>query len=174
MGHWLTQQKAIPISASETIRARLRLLGEHYPMREISTKSVEVSLTHPIVFFDGDCVMCNGFLDWLIRLDRSALFRVSPLQGETAIRLLPPLPKNPEDWSIYLLDETGLYSQSEAVLQILRRLGGVWSLLSAGRVIPVALRDSVYRVVARNRYRILGTRDSCRVPSEQDRSRFLP
>ncbi len=143
-------------------------------MHEISITSVEVSFTHPIVFFDGDCVMCNGFLDWLIRIDRSALFRVAPLQGQTAIRLLPPLPQNPEDWSIYILDETGLYSQSEAVLQILRRLGGVWSLLSVGGVVPLVLRNSVYRVVARNRYRILGKRDSCRVPSEQERSRFLP
>jgi predicted DCC family thiol-disulfide oxidoreductase YuxK len=69
-------------------------------MSEIATQSVDVSLTHPIVFFDGDCVMCNGFLDWLMVIDRSALFRVAPLQGETAERLLPPLPQNPEDWSI--------------------------------------------------------------------------
>jgi predicted DCC family thiol-disulfide oxidoreductase YuxK len=143
-------------------------------MLEISTQSVDDSLTHPIIFFDGDCVMCNGFLDWLIAIDRSALFRVAPLQGQTAGHLLPPLSQNPEDWSIYVLDETGLYSQSGAVLQILRRLGGVWAVLSVGGVIPVALRDSVYRVVARNRYRILGKRDTCRVPSEQERSRFLP
>jgi predicted DCC family thiol-disulfide oxidoreductase YuxK len=143
-------------------------------MLESSTKSIELSLTHPIVFFDGDCVMCNGFLDWLIAIDRSVLFRFAPLQGETARHLLPPLPQNPEEWSIYVLDETGLYSQSEAVLQILRLLGGVWALLSVGGVIPIVLRDSVYRVVARNRYRILGKRERCRVPSEQERSRFLP
>lgn len=118
--------------------------------------------------------MCNGFLDWLIRIDRSALFRMSPLQGEMAKRCLPPLPQNSEDWSIYVLDETGLYSQSEAVLQILRRLGGVWGLLSVGGVVPVTFRDVIYRIVARNRYSILGKRDNCRVPNEQERSRFLP
>jgi predicted DCC family thiol-disulfide oxidoreductase YuxK len=102
------------------------------------------------------------------------LISIRSAARETARRLLPPLPQNPEAWSIYVLDETGLYSQSGAVLQILKQLGGVWAFLSIGGVIPVALRDSMYRVVARNRYRILGKRESCRVPSEQERSRFLP
>ena len=128
----------------------------------------------PIVFFDGECVMCNGFLDWMMIIDRDAKLRVSPLQGETAQRLLPRLSHNPEEWSIYYLDETGLYSQSEAVVQILRRLGGVWAMLSVGGVVPLALRDTIYRVVATNRYRISGKRDTCRVPSEEVRSRFLP
>lgn len=143
-------------------------------MVEIASNSVPVERTYPIVFFDGECVMCNGFLDWMMAIDRSAMLRVSPLQGETAKQLLPPLPHKPEEWSIYFLDETGLYSQSEAVVQILRRLGGVWSVLSLGGVVPVALRDAVYRVVASNRYNILGKRETCRMPSEKDRSRFLP
>ena len=132
---------------------------------------------HPssrIVFFDGECVLCNGFVDWMIAIDRSAQLQVAPLQGETAKRLLPPLPHNPEEWSIYFLDETGLYAQSEAVVQILRRLGGIWALFSIAGIIPVTLRDMVYRIVASNRYRILGKRDTCRIPSEQERSRFLP
>ena len=137
-------------------------------------KSMNQSLTHPIVFFDGECVMCNGFLDWMMTIDRSALLRVSPLQGETARRLLPPLPHNPEEWSIYFLDETRLYSQSEAVVQILRRLGGFWAMLSVAGVVPVGVRDVVYRSVASNRYRILGKRDTCRLPNKQERSRFLP
>ena len=137
-------------------------------------KPIDKSLTHPIVFFDGECVMCNGFLDWMMTIDRSALLRVSPLQGETARRLLPPLPHNPEEWSIYFLDETRLYSQSEAVVQILRRLGGFWAMLSVAGVVPVGVRDVVYRSVASNRYRILGKRDTCRLPNKQERSRFLP
>ena len=141
---------------------------------EISATSTDSNLTHPIVFFDGKCVMCNGFLDWMMTIDREAKLRVSPLQGETAQRLLPPLSHNPEEWSIYYLDEIGLYSQSEAVVQILRRLGGIWAMLSVGGVVPLVLRDTIYRIVASNRYRILGKRDTCRVPSEDVRSRFLP
>ena len=137
-------------------------------------QAMDKNLTHPIVFFDGECVMCNGFLDWMITIDRSALLKVSPLQGETAKKLLPSLPHNPEEWSIYFLDETRLYSQSEAVVQILRRLGGFWAMLSVAGVVPVGVRDAVYRSVASNRYRILGKRDTCRLPNEQERSRFLP
>ena len=147
-------------------------------MTGVSINSVDHStyqnLTHPIVFFDGECVMCNGFLDWMMTIDRSVILRVSPLQGKTAKRLLPPLPHNPEEWSIYFLDENKLYSQSEAVVQILRRLGGFWAMLSMAGVVPVGLRDMVYRSVASNRYRILGKRDTCRLPNEQERSRFLP
>ncbi len=141
---------------------------------EISESAVNSNPIHPIVFFDGECVMCNGFLDWMMVIDRDMRLRVSPLQGETAQRLLPPLPHNSDEWSIYYLDEVGLHSQSEAVVQILRRLGGVWAMLSMGGVIPLALRDTIYRIVASNRYRILGKRETCRVPSEDVRSRFLP
>jgi predicted DCC family thiol-disulfide oxidoreductase YuxK len=134
---------------------------------------LDLKVTHPIVFFDGECVMCNGFLNWMMAIDRTMIFRVSPLQGETAAKVLPPLAHNPEEWSIYYLDETGLYSQSEAVIQILRKLGGMWRLLAVAGVVPVGVRDAVYRIVASNRYRVLGKYETCRVPNEAERSRFL-
>lgn len=131
-------------------------------------------ITQPIVFFDGECVMCNGFLDVMFALDTQAKLRVAPLQGTTAQALLPPLPHDPEQWSIYYLDHQGLSSQSEAVIQILRRLGGVWSVLSLGGTIPLPVRDAVYRFVARNRYRWLGKRETCRIPTAAEQARFLP
>ena len=134
-------------------------------------------LDKPIVFFDGECILCNGILDMMLAIDTQAKLRVAPLQGDTAKAMLPPLPQDPEEWSIYYLDEldeTGLYYQSEAVIQILRRLGGVWSLLAVGGTIPLPIRDAVYRFVANNRYRWLGKRDQCRLPTEEERDRFLP
>ena len=138
----------------------------------------------PIIFFDGDCVLCNGFVDFLLQIDLDGLFYLSPLQGETARRYLPPLPHNREEWSIYYFDATQasshdrehtvLYCQSDAVIQICRRLGGLWSLVSLGRTIPSPVRDAVYRLVARNRYRLLGQRSTCRMPTDAERSRFLP
>lgn len=128
----------------------------------------------PIVFFDGECILCNGFLDLMFAIDSAHTLRVAPLQGDTAAILLPPLPHDPEEWSIYYLDQHGLYNQSEAVLQILRKLGGIWSLLSMGRSIPLPIRDAVYRFVASNRYRWLGKRDTCRLPTEPESVRFLP
>lgn len=141
--------------------------------------------------------MCNGFVDLLLQIDTKELFYLSPLQGETARDYLPPLPHNREEWSIYCLDTLitpppsskvyskvtskadtqkfgSLYSQSDAVIQICRRLGGIWSLAVLGNGIPSLIRDAVYRLVARNRYRLFGRRETCRMPTEEERSRFLP
>ncbi len=128
----------------------------------------------PIIFFDGVCAMCNRFVDLVLRADRRRVFRFAPIQGETAKRLLPPLPADPASWSMVYLDEHGLHDQSEASLQVYRRLGGAFRLLSLARLVPRALRDPVYRWIARNRYRWFGRRDTCRVPSAAERERFLP
>lgn len=128
----------------------------------------------PIVFFDGECVMCNGFVDLLIKIDPLVMVRVAPLQGQTARQYLPPLPQHREDWSIYYLDHRSLYAQSDAFIHICRRLGGIWAVLSLVSLIPRPVRDFVYRIIARNRYRWFGRRSTCRMPSEQEKKRFLP
>lgn len=128
----------------------------------------------PIVFFDGCCVMCNSFVDLLLRVDRKGEFRFAPLQGETARRLLPALPENPLEWSMILLDERGVHDQSDASLEVYRRLGGFWWWLSLARYVPRPIRNPVYRIVARNRYRWFGRTTSCRVPTGSVADRFLP
>lgn len=131
-------------------------------------------LEHPIVFFDGVCAMCNRFVDVILRADKCGTFRFAPLQGETARRELEELPPDAGGWSMVYLDERGLHDQSDASLEVYRRLGGVWWFLSVVRLVPRWLRNPVYRMIARNRYRWFGRRDSCRVPTEQERRRFLP
>ncbi len=128
----------------------------------------------PVIFFDGVCGMCNRFVDVVLRADRKGVFRFAPLQGETARRLLPPLPADPREWSLLYLDERGLHDQSDASLGVYRRLGGAWRLLGLALFVPRAVRTPVYRWIARNRYRWFGRRDACRVPTEAERSRFLP
>ena len=128
----------------------------------------------PIIFFDGVCVMCNGFVDLVLRVDRRGVFRFAPLQGETARALLPPQPSDPTVWSLLYLDERGLHEQSDASLEVYRRLGGWWSVLALLRVVPRVIRDPLYRMLASNRYRLFGRRDLCRVPSAAERQRFLP
>ena len=127
----------------------------------------------PILFFDGVCSLCNGFVDLLLRVDRKDRFLFAPLQGTTAQQLLPPLSDDPRQWSFLYLDEHGLHDQSDASLQVYRRLGGMWTLLSLLRFIPRVLRNPVYRVIARNRYRWFGRTDTCRIPTPELRARFL-
>ncbi len=128
----------------------------------------------PIIFFDGVCGMCNRFVDLILRIDNKGVFRFAPIQGETAKQMLPPLSEAPQEWSMFYLDERGIREESDAFLEVYRRLGGVWWLLSLLRLVPRSVRDFVYRTVARNRYRWFGRRDACRIPTPDEESRFLP
>ena len=87
--------------------------------------------------------MCNGFVNLLLRVDRRQQFLFAPLGGETARKLLPPLPDDPSKWSMVYVDESGIHDQSDASLEVYRRLGGPWWLLSLARFIP---RDSKSRL----------------------------
>ncbi len=118
--------------------------------------------------------MCNQFVDILLNIDNIGTILIAPLQGKTAAKLLPPLPNNREEWSIFYIDQGELSDQSDAFLNVCHRLGGIWSILSLFKIIPRPIRNSIYRVIARNRYRLFGKRSSCRMPNEQEKSRFLP
>ena len=131
-------------------------------------------LEHPIIFFDGVCGMCNRFVDMALRVDGRGVFRFAPLQGETAKKLLPLLLQDPQEWSMVYVDERGIHDQSDASLEVYRRLGGLWWLLSLARFVPPAIRHRLYRVIARNRYRWFGRRETCRLPRPHERERFLP
>jgi len=140
-----------------------------------STTATRTSpLEHPIIFFDGVCAMCNRFVDLVLRADRRHVFRFAPLQGATARELLPPLADDPREWSVVYLDERGIHDGSDASLEVYRRLGGVWWLPSLLRFVPRVIRRPAYRLLARNRYRWFGRRDRCRVPSPEEKARFLP
>ena len=134
----------------------------------------DTDLTHPIVFFDGVCGLCNRLVDFLLRTDKKDSFRVAPLQGETAQRMLPALTEDAETWSVLYLDERGLHDQSDVTIQVCRRLGGVWGLVGLLRMIPKSLRNVGYRYIARNRYGWFGKHDTCRLPDPEEQARFLP
>jgi predicted DCC family thiol-disulfide oxidoreductase YuxK len=130
-------------------------------------------VTKPIIFFDDVCAMCNTFVNLMLTIDRKQRFLFAPLGGETSRKILPPLPEDPSDWSMIYVDEAGIHDQSDASLQVYRRLGGIWWLLSLARFIPRGIRNPAYRVLARNRYRWFGKRDTCRLPTAEERARFL-
>ena len=75
--------------------------------------------------------------------------------------------------SFLVIDESGGHTDTDAIIRIVTRFGGLWKLVAAFRVIPSFIRDAVYRVVARNRYRWFGKRDSCMVPDAKIANRFI-
>jgi predicted DCC family thiol-disulfide oxidoreductase YuxK len=144
-------------------------------MQEVSRKDLLsiAGVAKPVIFFDDVCIMCNSFVNLILRVDRHQRFLFAPLRGETARRMLPPLPDDPGKWSMVYFDESGLHDESDASLEVYRRLGGAWWVLSLARFIPGWIRNPVYRVIARNRYRWFGKRETCRIPSAEEKARFL-
>jgi predicted DCC family thiol-disulfide oxidoreductase YuxK len=130
-------------------------------------------VTRPIIFYDDVCVMCNGFVNLMLRMDRRQQFLFAPLGGETSRKILPPLPEDPGQWSMIYVDEAGIHDQSDASLEVYRRMGGLFWLLSLARIVPRLIRNPAYRVLARNRYRWFGKHDTCRLPSAAEKARFL-
>ncbi|MGD2063725.1 MAG: DCC1-like thiol-disulfide oxidoreductase family protein [Nitrospirota bacterium] len=129
----------------------------------------------PIVFFDGVCGLCNRFVDWVIARDRHARYRFAPLQGETAAAMgVTPKAADPALWSIVFVDGSGARERSDAVLTIATGLGGIYRTAAVLRWVPRPVRDWLYDRIARRRYRFFGKRDACRMPTPEERDRFLP
>ncbi|MBL8992311.1 MAG: DUF393 domain-containing protein [Spirochaetia bacterium] len=127
----------------------------------------------PIVFFDGVCGICNRFVDFLLKRDRRRIYLFSPIQGERAKTVLDPeaIQKNE---TIFLLDAKGIHQRSTAPIRILTGLGGPWKIFFILYMIPRPIRDFIYKRIARNRYRWFGRKDACRIPTAEERARFLP
>lgn len=135
------------------------------------TKSVDDG---PIVFFDGVCGLCNHFVDFVMRYDSAGRIRFAPLQGETAARCADASDiRDLKSLVVVQNDET--FRRTAAVVRVLWTLNGVWRV--AGTLlwlIPAPLRDLLYNGVARIRYRVFGKRETCRMPTPEERSRVLP
>ena len=127
---------------------------------------------HPIVFFDGFCTLCNISVDRLMRMDKHQRLRYASLQGETAKAMLPAELMKDVD-SVICLNKGKTFVKSDAAFEVLRVLGGGWAFFRIFKILPRSIRDSVYDWVARNRYNWFGKRDTCRLPSEEEKALFL-
>ena len=132
------------------------------------------AIPYPVIFFDGACVVCNRFVRRIMRADKGDVFSFDSLQGETAKAVLDQLPADPKEWTMIYVDSRGRFEQSDAVIEIYRRLGGFWSLFCVLKIVPRVIRNWAYRFFARHRYRWFGQLETCSVPSPEDRKRFLP
>jgi len=135
-------------------------------------QSVRHASSPPIVFYDGVCNLCDAFVDFAVRHDRRAVFRYAPLQGTTAAAYLDPTFREMLT-SVALLDDGTVYRKSDAALRVLAGMGGAWRLALIFLLVPLPIRDWVYDHVAHNRYRWFGKRTSCRIPTPEERGRFL-
>jgi predicted DCC family thiol-disulfide oxidoreductase YuxK len=129
-------------------------------------------LPQPLILFDAECVFCCGWVRFLLREDHKKQFYFSSLESTAGHKIRQWLKEAPAQ-SVLLLSDGEVYSQSDAVLRIAGLLGMPCSLLSIGWVFPRFMRDALYRLIARNRFRLSGKNTHCFVPSETEKARFL-
>ena len=132
-----------------------------------------------VVLFDGVCALCDASVRWLIAIDSKRVLHYAPLIGETGKAVLLRHPEADTSLStvIYVRDlqseGEAIYQRSDAAFAILRDLGGGWQLLAWAQIVPLPIRDAIYNLIAKHRYRWFGKLDACRLPREEDAELFL-
>lgn len=130
-----------------------------------------ISNKYPIIVFDGECNMCNGYIQWLIKRDKKKIFRYTTLQSEEGATLKKA--SGIAGDTVLLIHNEEVSVMSDVGLRVFRILGGGWTIASWLLILPKGLRDFVYKWIAKNRYNWFGRSDACMVPDASIRSLFI-
>lgn len=127
-----------------------------------------------IILFDGVCNFCDSSVNFIIDRDKKNIFKFAALQSEKGQELLDyfKLPKDDFDSFIFVANNKA-YKKSSAALEISKRLGGLWIVFYPLVIIPKFIRDFLYSLIAKNRYRLFGKKDACRIPTPEFKQKFL-
>ncbi|MEP7194987.1 MAG: DCC1-like thiol-disulfide oxidoreductase family protein [Saprospiraceae bacterium] len=116
-----------------------------------------------VIFFDGECLICNRLVEFIIKKDRSDLFLFSSLSN-----------LNVANDTIVLYQNKTNYYRSQAVGRILFQLGGVWKYIAKViQFMPISFADLIYNIVAKNRFRFFKKTDSCKLPKVENKHKFI-
>jgi len=126
-----------------------------------------------ILFFDGYCSVCNTFVDWGLKNDRTQAIQFASLQGETARQKIQDQKYLQDLNSVVYLRDGKIYDQSDAVLYFLKDTGSWASGLFLFLIVPKMIRDFIYSLFAKYRYSLFKKRDHCRIPTESEKKRLL-
>ena len=131
--------------------------------------------TNPVILFDGVCNLCNGSVQKIIAADPQQQFRFASLQGSFGQQILKQFHLPPSELSSFiLLENNQIFTKSTGALKVARKLSGAWPLLYALILVPRFIRDGVYNIIARNRYKWFGKKESCMVPQAALQDLFYP
>ncbi|KFE98260.1 thiol-disulfide oxidoreductase DCC family protein [Chryseobacterium luteum] len=126
-----------------------------------------------IVFFDGECGVCNFWVQWILERDKNDRFMFASLQSDFGQRFLSERGLETKVLNTLYLWKPGQYyfTKSRAVLQIADILGGVYKLSTAGKIIPAFLSDKIYDVISRNRMKLANQK--CFLPDREQKKKFI-
>lgn len=134
----------------------------------------EIKVNKPILLFDGVCNFCNSSINFIIDNNSKKDILFSSLQSKTGQELLKKFNLPLESFSsLVLVEGDKYYTESTAALKVAEHLDGAWNKLIFLKIVPSFLRDGVYKVIAKNRYKWFGKQDMCRLPSKETKERFL-
>ena len=142
------------------------------------TDTVSIPRDKPIIVFDGMCVLCTANAQFVLRNDRQGRFRLAAMQGAVGAQIMRDCGLDPLDPDSFILldaerDGGQVWTDSNAVLHMWSELGWPWRFGLVFKLVPRVIRDPVYRLIARNRYRWFGQREECWVPSKEQAARIL-
>lgn len=129
-------------------------------------------MKNAVVYFDGVCGLCNGFIDFVMSVDKNHIFKFSPLQSDYAKANLPS--EFTSDLKTIVVQINGqTFSKSSAVIAVLSELGGLWKIALLGKILPIFIANKAYDLVAENRYNLFGKKETCRLPTPEERAKFI-
>lgn len=127
-----------------------------------------------IILFDGVCNFCNFWVNFILDRDKKDLFKFAALQSKLGNEILKKFNMDKSNLeSVILLDGESVYSKSTAALKIAKELSGPVKILYPLLILPKFLRDFFYDLIAKNRYKIFGKKEVCRIPTEEEKVKFL-
>ncbi len=133
-----------------------------------------MTVKNNIILFDGVCNFCNYWVNFVIKNNKKNNLKFSALQGIAAKEILVKFGLNTTNLtSVILVKDDKIYTQSSAVFYISKELNWPWKILYAFLIIPKFIRDFIYNLFAKNRYKWFGKKETCRIPTKEEREKFI-
>jgi len=127
-----------------------------------------------IILFDGVCNFCNFWVNFVLKRDKKDLFRFVALQSEKARELTSRLNIDTSNLDTFvLIVGEKFYIKSTAALMVCKKLNSLLKILFPFIILPPFFRDFIYDIIAKNRYKLFGRKESCRIPTESEKKKFL-
>ncbi len=140
----------------------------------VRTNAMLMPTRAPLILFDGVCNLCNAWVRFVIRRDSTGVFRFAAQQSSVGRAMIEDRMGGAAQLSsVILIENHAIYTESDAILRILARLGPPWSWITLLRIVPPRVRDACYCFIVRHRYKWFGRTEVCQVPTADIRSRFL-
>ena len=129
---------------------------------------------HPVVMFDGVCNYCNAMVNFVIREDKQKVFQFAALQSDKGQELLKQYNLPQQNFNSFVLIDNGkAFTSSTAGLKVINKLPWYWRWGQIFWIVPAFIRDGVYNIIAKNRYKWFGKKEVCMIPTPDVRNRFL-